>query len=340
MSASINSSTVWSTDGLKLYELCNHLGNVLAVISNKALPQGAPMPHNLAELKSVQDYYPFGMMMPGRKFTNTYRYGFNGKENDNDNEVKGEGNQQDYGMRVYDPRIGKFLSVDPITKQYPELTPYQFASNSPISAIDLDGLEATISIEKNTYFVALKNIDFRFIQRKSTEYFTQATMDFPRHDFSINTQMFDYKSSIDYYYAKTLQPSSDYTPQGQNVAHGQVISGRSADKTFHISHNKDGTWSTGYGDVPKDVTFGIGGGTPIVINGLKFGEENVFTDNAPDRVKKIGAKGWVDPADWKYLKQKSNGVYAGQNDAAVGKTILGFNSKTNDWIIVSQQNGK
>ena len=32
--------------------------------------------------------------------------------------------------------------------KYPELTPYQFASNTPISAIDLDGLEATISTEK------------------------------------------------------------------------------------------------------------------------------------------------------------------------------------------------
>lgn len=31
--------------------------------------------------------------------------------------------------------------MDPITKQYPELTPYQFASNTPIYAIDIDGLE-------------------------------------------------------------------------------------------------------------------------------------------------------------------------------------------------------
>jgi RHS repeat-associated protein len=80
------------------------------------------------------------MQMPGRKLSGGYRYGFNGKENDN--EVKGEGNQQDYGMRIYDGRIGKFLSVDPLTKQYPELTPYQFASNTPIQAIDLDGGEA------------------------------------------------------------------------------------------------------------------------------------------------------------------------------------------------------
>ena len=82
--------------------------------------------------------------MPGRPTSSgSYRYGFNGKENDN--EVKGEGNQQDYGMRIYDPRIGKFLSVDPLTKSYPWLTPYQFASNTPIAAIDLDGLEGLVA---------------------------------------------------------------------------------------------------------------------------------------------------------------------------------------------------
>jgi len=83
--------------------------------------------------------------MPGRKYaaTNGYRYGFNGKENDN--EVKGEGNQQDYGFRIYDPRLGKFLSVDPLYKQYPWYTPYQFAGNKPIWATDLDGLEENTS---------------------------------------------------------------------------------------------------------------------------------------------------------------------------------------------------
>jgi RHS repeat-associated protein len=72
--------------------------------------------------------------------TEDYRYGFNGKENDD--EVMGEGNFQDYGMRMYNPRIGRFFNVDPLTKEYPELTPFQFASNTPIQAIDLDGLEA------------------------------------------------------------------------------------------------------------------------------------------------------------------------------------------------------
>jgi RHS repeat-associated protein len=86
------------------------------------------------------------MGQPGRKFSATtgYRYGFNGKENDN--EVKGEGNQQDYGMRIFDPRLGKFLSVDKLTSKYPELTPYQFASNRPIDGSDLDGNEWTTEV--------------------------------------------------------------------------------------------------------------------------------------------------------------------------------------------------
>jgi RHS repeat-associated protein len=53
---------------------------------------------------------------------------------------------QDYGMRIYRPDIGRFGSVDPITSQYPELTPFQFASNSPIGGIDLDGLEYAVPL--------------------------------------------------------------------------------------------------------------------------------------------------------------------------------------------------
>jgi muramidase (phage lysozyme) len=44
-------------------------------------------------------------------------------------------------IAVADDKLLRFLSVDPITKKYPELTPYQFASNSSISGIDRDGLE-------------------------------------------------------------------------------------------------------------------------------------------------------------------------------------------------------
>ena len=90
-------------------------------------------------------YGSFGSVLEGRKWEvgSGYRYGFNGKEQDD--EVDGNGNQYDYGFRIYNSRLGKFLSVDPLTKSFPRLTPYQFASNSPIWAIDLDGLEAWIA---------------------------------------------------------------------------------------------------------------------------------------------------------------------------------------------------
>jgi len=44
-------------------------------------------------------------------------------------------------MRIYDPRVGRFLSVDPLKKSFPYYTPYQFAGNKPIWATDLDGAE-------------------------------------------------------------------------------------------------------------------------------------------------------------------------------------------------------
>jgi hypothetical protein len=85
--------------GLRRYELSNHLGNVLSVVWDRrtGVDQNSDgvVDYYTSEVLSAQDYYPFGMMMPGRKFSagSVYRYGFNGKENDN--ELKGEGNQQD-----------------------------------------------------------------------------------------------------------------------------------------------------------------------------------------------------------------------------------------------------
>ncbi len=79
---------------------------------------------------------------------NGYRFSFNGKENDT--EVEGDGNWQDYGARLYSSRLGRFPSPDPIIiygKKYPELSSYQFASNMPINCVDLDGLEPFSKID-------------------------------------------------------------------------------------------------------------------------------------------------------------------------------------------------
>lgn len=73
------------------------------------------------------------------KNSKAYCYAFNGKEQDS--EWDGNGNMYDYGFRIYNPRIGKFLSVDPLAPEFPWWSPYHFAGLNPVINIDLDGLE-------------------------------------------------------------------------------------------------------------------------------------------------------------------------------------------------------
>jgi len=105
------------------------------------VPTGNPPPDSTGyywlDNVSVEEVKPVENTQVGNE---GYRYGFNGKEKDNDIGVA----DQDYGARIYDARLVRFKSVDPITSKYPELSPYQFASNTPIQAVDLDGLEKYI----------------------------------------------------------------------------------------------------------------------------------------------------------------------------------------------------
>jgi RHS repeat-associated protein len=139
--------------------LVNHLQNVLVTVSDKKIqvddgsytystvtgytkvnstPDGI-IDYYKPDIITANDYYPGGMIMPGRKYTagSKYRYGFGGKEKDN--EDYGEGNAYDYGARIYNPRLVRWLSVDPLQQKYTDLSPYQYCANSPIAAKDPDG---------------------------------------------------------------------------------------------------------------------------------------------------------------------------------------------------------
>jgi RHS repeat-associated protein len=127
--------------------MTNHLGNVLTTItdSRKAVANGNLIDHFEPQISSVSDYYPFGMLQPGRNFNSPdYRFGFNGKENDN--EVKDNGNSYDFGVRMYDPRLGRWLSIDPLAAKYPELSPFIFTKCNPIIFIDPNGEDTYLII--------------------------------------------------------------------------------------------------------------------------------------------------------------------------------------------------
>ena len=120
------------------YELTDHLGNVAAVVTGRLLPSQSLAPFE-ADLVSAQGYEPFGSLLPGRNFSsNSYRHGFNGMEKDD--EMHGAtGTSYDFGARLYDPRVGRWLSLDPDRGRYPSHSPYSFAINSPMWVMDPDG---------------------------------------------------------------------------------------------------------------------------------------------------------------------------------------------------------
>ena len=78
----------------------------------------------------------------------TYRYGFQGQEKDD--EIKGDGNSINYKYRMHDARIGRFLSIDPLTPNYPHYTPYSFSGNKVIAFVELEGLEE-VSIHSTSF---------------------------------------------------------------------------------------------------------------------------------------------------------------------------------------------
>ncbi len=140
----IDNST-WKTSrkiGMKQYELTDHLGNVLATVldrkTGKYINEGDTLySYYHADLSSVQDYYPFGMLMPNRfKFaeadTAKYRFGFNGQEKVN--EIAGIGNHTTALHWEYDTRLGRRWNLDP--KPNASMSPYSAFSNNPIKNSD------------------------------------------------------------------------------------------------------------------------------------------------------------------------------------------------------------
>jgi len=144
--------------GSRTYELTNHLGNVLSTISDKKVGHDSSSVVNyyVADVLSQNDYYPFGMVQPERQFTaaTSYRYGFNGMEQDKNISR----DNYDFGARIYDGRIGRWVSVDPLQKKYPNFSPYNFVANNPMIFKDPDGRDIVFFGDDGKEITALRII--------------------------------------------------------------------------------------------------------------------------------------------------------------------------------------
>jgi hypothetical protein len=128
--------------GEKRYELSNHLGNVLAVITDRRFAtEDAGATGNVKyyepNVVAAQDYDPFGMLLSGRSWEvgSGYRYGFNSQEQDD--EVYGDGNLNTAEFWEYDTRLGKRWNLDPVDNC--TISRYATFYNNPVINIDIDG---------------------------------------------------------------------------------------------------------------------------------------------------------------------------------------------------------
>ena len=164
-------------------------------------------------------------MQPGRKYAanDKYRYGFNGKENDN--EVKGEGNQQDYGMRIYDPRIAKFLSIDPLYFAFPWYSSYQFSGNNPISHVDLDGAEAAKPDKPGTKEKETKTITTNYVTHLPDETARIGCLDCKEEDYvtTVTTTWYWYSGNLNRAQGAGWYEKKNYDLITQDWENGQVL---------------------------------------------------------------------------------------------------------------------
>jgi len=142
--------------GKKFFELSNHLGNVLATVSDEKfgvdVDNNGTIDYYTADVVSAQDYYPFGMGMPARTFSmggsGRYRYGFNSQERST--EIGEDSYNAEYWQ--YDSRIGRRWNLDP--KPNVGISSYSAFANNPIFYCDPLG-DTTVTGAGGTHSIDL-----------------------------------------------------------------------------------------------------------------------------------------------------------------------------------------
>ena len=116
------------TDGKYHYYLKDHQGNNRVVVDEEGT------------VEEVNDYYAFGGLMSTSSRQSVQPYKYNGKELDR----KGGLDWYDYGARMYDAALGRFMKTDRFSEKYVSLSPYQYGANNPVNNIDVNGDSITV----------------------------------------------------------------------------------------------------------------------------------------------------------------------------------------------------
>lgn len=167
-----------------------------------------------------------------------------------------------------------------------------------------------------------------------------------------NANFYDLTSAgkIDAFNGHDPVPASETTALGYVIKNNKLLTGKAAPLDFYIAYYKKEQYKinsskifdcyrSGQGNPPLNCSSAFGGLGPLIINGLLYGNSNLYTKNAPKEAPKVG-----DPGQYrKYLNQRNSAKYSAferkdiDSNHTLGKTCIGINE---DGIyIISQEEG-
>jgi RHS repeat-associated protein len=226
------------TRGEKFFELSNHLGNVLATVSDKKLAISgngfsSTISHFEADVVSASDYSPFGMQLVGRNFSSDkYRYGFNGQEKST--EIDPHGNNMTAEFWQYDARLGRRWNVDP--RPITGMSPYAVMGNSPVLYSDPLGdtlsdsqLLDALKIANNEVVTRIKNNqNFGFKNKNYIKPLSNAIKDYLATNNIEGQDLADFYKEVHEYYnwmaGAAMYSASEYLKLDKAVINNKNLS--------------------------------------------------------------------------------------------------------------------
>ena len=130
--------------GERRYFVKDHLGSVRTTVDRNG------------NIVGRDDYYPFGLAMPGRSSNSSNPnddYKFTGYELDNEARL----DLYHANARGYDPVLGRFMQIDPMSDLFPHVSSYAYGNNNPLRFTDPTGMapmdDIYLNSETNEYTI-------------------------------------------------------------------------------------------------------------------------------------------------------------------------------------------
>ena len=135
----------------------DHLGSVRAVVDDAGT------------VLETDDYYPLGGPLPTGSSTTLQPEKYQGKEWN----PAAAFNVYDFGERLYDPALGRWLSQDPLAEKYYPHSPYLFCAGNPMCYLDPLGTSLNPIFNENGEFLGVDDAGFEGVPlfMLSSEYY-------------------------------------------------------------------------------------------------------------------------------------------------------------------------